>query len=153
MTSDSAALPPFTVTPAAIDEIAALGGAVRIDLDPGGCCGTAYAFTLPAAAVVPADGTMRYGCEGAWLLVSAEAEEVLKGATIDYRARTRPPRFSVLSNPTTTEVCPCRRSFGRPWPGRGEPTCRSYQPMPWDETFEPPAAWRRQTGWRPPSET
>lgn len=152
MSPDGITLPPFTVTPAAIDEIAALGGAVRVDLDQGGCCGTAYAFTLADAADITSDGTMSYGCEGARLLVSAEAVEVLRGATIDYRARTRPPRFSVLRNPSTPEVCPCRRSFGRPWPGRGEPTCRSYQPMPWDQTFEPPAAWRRQTGWRPLSE-
>lgn len=148
MSTNSLTVPPFTVTRAAIDEITALGGALLLDLEEGGCCGTAYAFSLledPDAA--PAD-TGRYGCEGAWLLISPRAAVVLEGATLDHRARSRPPRFAVLRNPNTPEVCPCRRSFGSAWPGRGQPGCRSYLPMPWDDEFEPPSAWQRQTGWR-----
>lgn len=34
--------PPFDLTRAAIDQIANLGGAVRIDLTEGGCCGKTY---------------------------------------------------------------------------------------------------------------
>lgn len=143
-------LPPFTVTRAAIDQIAALGGALLVDLEEGGCCGTAYAFSRPEDPATCAPSTRRYGCDGAWLLVSERAGSVLTGATIDHRGRARPPRFSVLRNPNTSEVCPCRRSFGSPWPGRGCPDCRSYLPMPWDDEFEPPFAWRRQTGWQRP---
>lgn len=149
MTEPSLVLPPFTVTRAVIDEITALGGTLLLDLEEGGCCGTAYAFSLPTDTTSLPDGTRRYGCAGAWLYVSPQAAEVMEGATLDHRARTRPPRFSVLRNPNTPELCPCRRSFGQPWPGRGEHRCRSYLPMPWDDEFEPPTAWRRQTGWRP----
>jgi hypothetical protein len=72
---------------------------------------------------------------------------VLPGATLDYAGRLKPPRFRVLRNPNTTHVCACRRSFGEPWPGPRQPACRSYQPMPWDDHYDPPIAWKRQTGY------
>ncbi|MGO1976034.1 HesB/IscA family protein [Brachybacterium tyrofermentans] len=140
-------LPPFTVTPSAVEKIAELGGLVLIDLVQGGCCGTAYTYSTPAAQDALPSTVSRFGCSGAWLCVSAEALAVLPGATLDFGSRLRPPRFRVLRNPNTPEVCPCRRSFGKPWPGPRQPTCRSYLPMPWDGEFDPPAAWQRQTGY------
>ncbi len=153
--------PPFTVTPAAIDELVTLGGAVRVDVEPGGCCGTTFVYevvdgAVPDEAVLDgaaddADPTLAgdvfYGCPGAWLIVSRAAEEVLVGATLDWSGRVRPPRFRVLANPNTEHVCPCRRSFGTPWPGPRQPTCRAYLPMPWDADYDPPRAWKRQTGY------
>ena len=121
-------LPPFSVTRPAIDTIEAVGGTVRVDLEPGGCSGHAYSWTLGP----PRDDDAVYGCEGAWLVVSAAAGAVLRGATVDYNARIKPPRFRVLRNPNTAERCPCNRSFGEPWPGRGSPDCRADRPMPWD---------------------
>ncbi|MBO9706458.1 MAG: iron-sulfur cluster assembly accessory protein, partial [Arthrobacter sp.] len=138
--------PPFTVTPAAIAQIAALGGAIMIDAEDGGCCGSVYAFSVVDDESPEVTGAERYGCPGAWLLVAPRARGVLPGATLDYAARLRPPRFRVLRNPNTPQVCACRRSFGEPWPGPGRPECCSYLPMPWDDDFEPPAAWKRQTG-------
>ena len=163
-TADTTVFPPFTVTRAAIDQLTVLGGAVRIDVEDGGCSGATYTFAQvnphepvrsgePSGAADPrAGGASRtddtaYGCPGAWLVVSDAAAEVLAGATLDYAARLKPPRFRVLGNPNTAHVCPCRRSFGQEWPGPRQPTCRSYQPMPWDETFDPPTAWKRQTGY------
>lgn len=130
--------PPFAVSRAAIEAIEALGGAVRVDLEDGGCCGTAYAFSLVDAEDEQVQGDARYGCPGAWLFVTEAVGEVLAGATLDYGARLRPPRFRVSRNPNTEHVCACRRSFGQPWPGPRQPACRSYLPMPWDEEFEPP---------------
>lgn len=145
--ADTTVLPPFTVSRAAVDAIVELGGAVRVDLVAGGCCGTAYAFSLvdPGSAEVADDE--RYGCPGAWLFVSPAAGAVLEGATLDYGARLKPPRFRIPRNPNVTHTCACRRSFGNPWPGPGQPTCQSYLPMPWDEDYEPPRRWQRQTGW------
>lgn len=140
-------LPPFTVTQAAIDEIERLGGHVRVELTDGGCCGIAYAFTIPEADSARDPTRHRYGCEGAWLSISDEASAILDGATLDYASRLRPPRFRVIRNPNTEHVCPCRRSFGAPWPGAGSANCRSYLPMPWDTKFDPPANWKRQTGY------
>ena len=138
--------PPFTVTQAAIAQIAELGGAIMIDAEDGGCCGSVYAFSVVDDESPGVTGAERYGCPGAWLLVAPRARGVLPGATLDYAARLRPPRFRVLRNPNTPQVCACRRSFGEPWPGPGRPECCSYRPMPWDRDFEPPAAWKRQTG-------
>lgn len=140
---DQPCLPPFAVTPRAIAAIERLGGCVRIDLEVGGCCGTFYAFSLGPGGQ-PAE---RYGCEGAWLEVSPEAARVLPGARLDYGATLKPARFRVLANPNTANVCACRRSFGAPWPGPGSADCRSYQPMSWDDDYEPPDEWRRRTGW------
>lgn len=145
-------LPPFTVTGNAIEQISTLGGAVRIDVEEGGCCGSTYVFEQWEREAPVPDGDARYGCPGAWLLVGPGAAAVLAGSTLDYGARLKPPRFRVLHNPNPAHVCACRRSFGRPWPGPGQPDCRSYQPMPWDDGFQPPTGWRRQTGYRSASD-
>jgi len=119
--------PPFDVTEAAIAEIGR-HGSVRIDLAALGCSGTAYVFD--AAQESGADEG--FGCEGARLVVSAAALAVLTGARLDYGARLKPPRFRVLNNANTLVRCPCNRSFGREWPGRGHPDCQAKMPMPWD---------------------
>ena len=147
MDDEPTTYPPFDVTRAAIDQIESLGGAVLIDVEPGGCCGRTDAFSQADPAAIPRAGDVRYGCPGAWLIVAATAAAVLPGATLDYSSRLKPPRFRVIANPNTAEVCACRRSFGAPWPGPGQPQCRSYHPMPWDEHYDPPPAWKRQTGW------
>lgn len=143
---DDTRFPPFAVTRAAIEQIESLGGAVRIDVVDGGCCGQTYDFST-ADGGGPAGDDTAYGCPGAWLVVGARAAAVLDGATLDYAERLKPPRFRVIANPSTEHVCACRRSFGRVWPGPGQRACRAYQPMPWDTTFEPPRSWQRQTGY------
>ena len=120
--------PPFGVTPAAVAQIEAVGGTVRVDVADGGCCGRTYEFTPGPAG----DGDEGFGCPGAVLAVSATALPLLTGARLDYSARIKPPRFRVLGNPNTTDRCPCNRSFGEQWPGRGQPDCRATAPMPWN---------------------
>ena len=120
--------PPFVVTPAAVAQIEAVGGSVRVDVAAGGCCGRAYEFNAG-----PAGGDDEgFGCPGAVLAVSPAALPLLTGARLDYSARIKPPRFRVLGNPNTPDRCPCNRSFGAEWPGRGHPDCRATTPMPWD---------------------
>lgn len=85
--------PPFTVTPAAVEALERLGGAVRVDLDEGGCCGTTWSFSLAGEQAHPDDE--RYGCPGAWLHVSPAAGALLEGATLDHGPRLKPPRFRV----------------------------------------------------------
>lgn len=138
---------PFTVTPSAVSEIASLGGILYVSLEGGGCCGRFYAFSTQAPCDLPRADKAAFSFDGVQIVLSHEALEVLHSATIDFSSRIRPPRFRVLRNPNTPDTCPCRRSFGAPWPGRGQATCRSYSPMPWDLEYEPPASWRRQTGW------
>lgn len=120
--------PPFGVTAAAVEQIEAVGGTVRVDVEPGGCCGSTYVFSAGPAAVAD----VGFGCPGAVLAVSPAALPLLTGARLDYSGRVKPPRFRVLGNPNTPERCPCNRSFGAPWPGRGQPGCRAATPMPWD---------------------
>ena len=120
--------PPFTVTPAAIRQIEAMGGLARVEVREGGCCGNTYAFSQSAGI----ESDTRYGCPGAELFVSEAACAVLTGATLDYSAAIKPARFRVLSNPNTPKRCPCNRSFGRDWPGKGQPGCAARSPMPWD---------------------
>lgn len=143
---ESLRLPPFRVTPAAIDKIASLGGALRLGVVPGGCSGQAFEFSTGAPEPA-APGWQAFGCPDAWLHVHDRALDVMRGAILDYSERLRPPRFRILRNPSASNPCPCRRSFGEPWPGAGSPHCRSYLPMPWDEGFDPPARWKRQTGY------
>ena len=149
MPENAVALPAFRVTKTAVDQIEALGGAVRISIVRGGCCGYVFCFTASDTADVPGaleDSHSRYGCEGAWLYVSRDADELLESALLDYSPRIRPPRFRVLKNPNTQDVFPCKRSFGALWPGAGHEDCVSYLPMPWDADFDPLAKWKKQTG-------
>ena len=120
--------PPFDVTEAAIDKITSLGGEVRLDLSAGGCCGTTYVFEQTAQ---PDD--LLFGCPGAVLAVSPAALDVMRSARLDYNPAIKPPRFRVLRNPNTPDRCPCNRSFGEPWPGRGNPACAARHLMPWDD--------------------
>lgn len=120
--------PPFGVSAAAVEQIEAVGGSVRVDIEAGGCCGSAYVFTAEPAA----ESDHAFGCPGAVLAVSRSALPVLTGARLDYSPRVKPPRFRVIGNPNTPKRCPCNRSFGEQWPGRGEPDCRATTPMPWD---------------------
>lgn len=101
---------------------------MRIDISDGGGCGQKYVF----AADPPGPGDEVFGCPGATLALSTGALATMTGAKLDYGAALKPPRFRVLANPNTPLHCPCRRSFGKEWPGRGQPDCQSYQPMPWD---------------------
>lgn len=116
------------VTAAAVAQIEAVGGSVRVDVVDGGCCGRTYEFTTGP----PGHGDEGFGCPGAVLAVSAPALLLLTGARLDYSARVKPSRFRVLANPNTPDRCPCNRSFGSEWPGRGQPDCRAATPMPWE---------------------
>lgn len=109
-----------------------------------------FSFALGDEAEAGAGDDDRYGCPGAWLTVSASAAPFLVGASLDYGARLRPPRFRVLRNPNVEHTCPCRRSFGSTWPSPRQPDCRSYGPMPWDDDYQPPREWVQRTGWTPP---
>lgn len=124
--------PDVRVSPAAVTQLRALGGGLRIGLEPGGCCGTTYRFGLSAR---PGDVLTGLGA-GLTLALSPEAAVVLTGARLEYSARVKPPRFRVLAGPNTPERCACNRSFGRPFPGKATPQCRAYQPMPWDEAVQ-----------------
>jgi Fe-S cluster assembly iron-binding protein IscA len=75
--------------PRAVEQIEAVGGSVRVDVEAGGCCGSTYVFTAG-----PADQSDHaFGCPGAVLAVSRSALPVLTGARLDYSGRVKPPRF------------------------------------------------------------
>ncbi len=124
--SEMTRLPPFQVSRTAVDQISTVGGTVRIDIEDGGCCGSTWVFSQGEAA----SSDQVFGCPGALLAVSAAALALLVEARLDYGAGLKPPRYRVLGTPG--ERCPCNRSFGQPWPGRGQPDCRAATPMPWD---------------------
>lgn len=119
---------PLVLTAAARQKITDLGGALRVFLEDGGCCGTAYAF----GAELPHPGDHVWTDGALTLACPAAARPLLGGAKLDYGARLKPPRFRVLANPNTPLRCACNRSFGRPFPGKVTPQCRAYRPMPWD---------------------
>ena len=79
-----------------------------------------FCFTASDTADVPGaleDSHSRYGCEGAWLYVSRDADELLESALLDYSPRIRPPRFRVLkirrtSSPANDHSEPSGRELG-----------------------------------------
>ena len=117
---------PIHLTTAARQQIRRLGGYLRISLEPGGCCGTAYAFALAGQA-----GDLHFTEDDLTLSLSANAAAVLAGAKLAYGHRLKPPRFRILNNPNTPLRCACNRSFGQPFPGKATPQCLAYAPMPW----------------------
>lgn len=127
--SEETVFPPFQVSLAAIAQIETVGGSVRIDVAPGGCCGQKYVFTASEATAAEDEF---FGCPGAALILSPAALITLTGAKLDYGPALSPPRFRVTGNPDTPQRCPCNRSFSGQWPGRGHPDCQPRLPMPWD---------------------
>jgi iron-sulfur cluster assembly accessory protein len=125
--SEETVFPPFRVSEA-VAQIEVAGGSVRIEVADDGCCGQKYVFI----AASPGVGDEVFGCPGATLALSPVALATMTGARLDYGARLKPPRFRVLANPNTPLRCPCSRSFGGEWRGRGQPDCQSYVSMPWD---------------------
>lgn len=79
------ALPPFNVSQAATDQIQTVGGVVRVDITPGGCCGSTYLFSGELAT--PTDSL--FGCEGAILAVTPNALAVLTGSRLQSFVRWR----------------------------------------------------------------
>lgn len=77
--SDAVRRPAFRVSQAAIDELSAAGGRVRVDLVEGGCSGRTWTFTQDA----PRAGDEVFGCEGAVLAVSPDALSLLAEARLD----------------------------------------------------------------------
>lgn len=99
-------LPPFSVTRAAVEAIESFGGALRIDVEEGGCCGTTYSFSLVEAESQTVAGDEQYGCTGAWLFVSPGAAPVLRGATLALR---RQPETSAVPHPAKPQSGPHMR--------------------------------------------
>ncbi|HEV2472776.1 MAG TPA: hypothetical protein VGS41_08940, partial [Chthonomonadales bacterium] len=63
----------------------------------------------------------------------------MTGAKLDYGVALKPSRFRIPANPNTPLRCPCNRSFGAEWPGRGQPDCQSQLPMPGTDEGGSPA--------------
>ncbi|MFZ5818040.1 MAG: HesB/IscA family protein [Bacillota bacterium] len=105
---------------------------LRIELLPGGCCGTYYHFTVDQPR--PTDLLIRES--DACLLLVPAVYALVRGSRLDYDPHLKPPRFRLLRNPNTPERCACGRSFGQPYPGRATPQCQAYRPMDWDEPGE-----------------
>jgi iron-sulfur cluster assembly accessory protein len=125
------------VTAAARAEIQALTTAsqdmarsLRIQLLPGGCCGTYYGFSIDEQQ----HDDLVEEHQGIHIFLTSAAAVILDGAKLDYGSRLKPPRFRILHNPNTPVKCPCRRSFGMPYSGKHSPYCKAYEPMPWHQT-------------------
>lgn len=129
----------LTVTARAVAKITELTRAsgsqmegLRIDLRPGGCCGTFYHFSLD----LPASGDLVWEVSTARIITTPAVAQLVQGARLDYGAGLKPPRFRILRNPNTPVKCPCGRSFGSPYPGKSTPFCQAYTPMCWDQEGE-----------------
>jgi iron-sulfur cluster assembly accessory protein len=118
----------LTLTDAAREKIRELGSRLRIDLAPGGCCGTIFTFKLDAQ-----DDDLVLRFDEISVQISAQAQGVLVGSRLDYGYRLKPPKFRILNISKTIFRCACNRSFGTLFPGKATPQCQDYVPMIWED--------------------
>lgn len=106
----SSAAPALTLTPQAEAHLCKLatekGQHVRLEIQAGGCSGFQRVFRLDTAR----DGDLRFGPNGAELLIDPISLDLVRGATIDYSDTLAGAEF-VLKIPTATARCGCGASF------------------------------------------
>lgn len=107
---DSVTTLPFSVTPRAAEEIAAIaaregrpGARLRVSVSAGGCSGLQYGFALEDA---PAADDLEFGPA----LVDPVSLEFLSGAVLDWHDSLMGSHFKVV-NPQAVSGCGCGTSF------------------------------------------
>lgn len=116
----------FKVTDAAIRKIETLESkCLYCYCGPGGCAGVGLLFAqgLPptsAFEAIPIDGTT---CR---ISIEDTLQSAVLGATLDYGASLKPPRFRWIRLKAENR-CGCRRSFGRPTHGIQTDQCLSKE--------------------------
>ncbi len=110
MTKDLAA-PPLTITPTAAKHLAAFvgkyGGQVRLEIKAGGCSGYSIRFSQSE----PQDGDLRFGPDGAELLIDESSLGLIPGATIDYVEQIGREGFVIEKIANVESRCGCGKSF------------------------------------------
>jgi iron-sulfur cluster assembly accessory protein len=82
------------------------GKALRVFVESGGCSGSSYGFKFDDAK----DSDIAQSYDGFKLVIDAEAEKMIKGATIDYKEDFGSEGFSI-QNPNAKKSCGCGKSF------------------------------------------
>ncbi|MFN8034598.1 MAG: iron-sulfur cluster insertion protein ErpA [Acidimicrobiia bacterium] len=104
----------FTVTDAAATKVAELltaegndALALRVAVRPGGCSGYSYEMFFDADV---ADDDMQYQYGTVKVVVDPASQQLLKGASLDYKDGLQEAGFAI-SNPNATRSCGCGQSF------------------------------------------
>ena len=83
---------------------------LRVSVEPGGCSGFQYAFTLQDAGAVE-EGDTVFEREGAKVVVDECSLELLRGATVDFEDDMMRAAFVISDNPVADASCGCGSSF------------------------------------------
>lgn len=83
---------------------------LRVSVEPGGCSGFQYAFTLQDATSVAEDDSV-FERAGAKVVVDECSLELLRGATVDFEDDMMRAAFVISDNPVADASCGCGSSF------------------------------------------
>jgi hypothetical protein len=124
--SEETVFPPFRVSPAAVSQIEAVGGSVRIDISAGGCCGRRYVFT---ADQPDADDEV-FGCTGATLALRvawprAAWLPVVCAYAVGLKGRVNPDLTARDADTLGRQVSDAIRQIRPMRDGRSRPSTRS----------------------------
>lgn len=104
----------FSVTDAAVAKVAELLKsedsdelALRVAVRPGGCSGYSYEMFFDADT---ADEDLTYSYGGVRVVVDPASQQLLKGASLDYKDGLQGAGFSI-NNPNASRSCGCGQSF------------------------------------------
>ncbi len=105
----------FNVSDAAAAKVASLIEAedgtddlvLRVAVRPGGCSGYSYEMFFDPDV---ADDDLRYEHGGVSVVIDPASQQLLKGATLDYKDGLQGAGFSI-SNPNAERSCGCGQSF------------------------------------------
>jgi len=83
---------------------------LRVSVEPGGCSGFQYQFSLLTTNELSEDDSV-FEKEGAKVAVDECSLELLRGSTIDFEEDMMRASFVVATNPQAQASCGCGTSF------------------------------------------
>jgi len=83
---------------------------LRISVEPGGCSGFQYQFTLLTPTEIEDDDSV-FEKEGAKIAVDECSLELLRGSTVDFEEDMMRAAFVITENPLAQASCGCGSSF------------------------------------------
>jgi iron-sulfur cluster assembly 2 len=81
---------------------------LRISVEPGGCYGYSYRFTVESLADIDSAADIVIERDGGFVVVDKEVSwDLIKGSTIGYENEMMRAGFVVLNNPHSQSACGC----------------------------------------------
>ena len=84
---------------------------LRISVDPGGCDGFQYSYSLESNEEELQDEDIRFEKNTSVVVTDTTSMDFLRGSTIDFVQEIAKESFAIINNPNSDSACGCGQSF------------------------------------------